>query len=255
MQRRKSLVIGTICGIVCMAALLLYAQELEDEVQKERAETLARFGGEQIEAYVAVRDIAVGEVLDATNCERRLWVGELLPQDAVLNLDEVEGMVLTSPVYAGEAITSRRFSQDAAPVLQVPDGLCAVSVPSKPVSAVGGSIEAGSSVDVYSTSGVATERIAASVLVLSTSAAVQEGGQGSDISWVTLAVDPRLVEGLIAAAQKAELYFALPAEGGVADVVGELSEEDPLEGAEENADVETEESDGRVADGSDGASD
>ena len=216
MRQRKSLIVGVICGIACVAAILLYAQELEAVAQAERAEVLGRFGGEQVEACVAVRDLAVGEALDASNCEKRLWVGELLPEDAVLDLADVEGEVLSSPVYEGEVITARRFSQDAAPVLQVPEGLCAVSVPSKPVSAVGGSIEAGSSVDVYSTSGIATEKIAASVLVLSTSATVQEGREGSsDISWVTLAVEPRLVEGLIAAAQKAELYFVLPSEGAM----------------------------------------
>lgn len=214
MRRRKSLIAGLVCGLLCVAAILLYAQELNDQVEAERAEALARFGGEQVEAYVATKDIAAGEAVSAANSEKRLWVGELLPQDAVLDLATVEGKTLSSPVYAGEVVSMRRFEELGAPALQVPEGLCAVSVPSKSVSAVGGSVTAGSAVDVYATSGTATERLAASVLVLSTSATSAEGEDSNDdISWVTLAVAPDLVQELIAAAQKAELYFTLPSEG------------------------------------------
>lgn len=218
MRRRKSLIAGLVCGLLCVVAILLYAQELNDQVEAERAEALARFGGEQVEAYVATKDIAAGEAVSAANSEKRLWVGELLPQDAVLDLATVEGKTLSSPVYAGEVVSMCRFEEQGAPALQVPEGLCAVSVPSKSVSAVGGSVTAGSAVDVYATSGTATERLAASVLVLSTSATSAEGEDSTDdISWVTLAVAPDLVQELIAAAQKAELYFTLPSEGASLD--------------------------------------
>lgn len=219
MRRKKSLIAGIVCGLLCVAAILLYAQELNAQVEAERAEALARFGGEQVEAYVATKDIAAGETVNSANSEKRLWVGELLPQDAVLDLAAVEGKTLSSPVYTGEVVSMRRFEEKGTPALQVPEGLCAVSVPSKSVSAVGGSVTAGSTVDVYATSGTATERLAASVLVLSTSATSVEGGDDSeaDISWVTLAVAPDLVEELIAAAQKTELYFTLPSEGAAVE--------------------------------------
>ncbi len=218
MRRKKSLIAGLVCGLLCIAAILLYAQELNDQVEAERAEALARFGGEQVEAYVATKDIAAGEAVTAANSEKRLWVGELLPQDAVLDLATVEGKALSSPVYAGEVVSMRRFEGRGAATLQVPEGLCAVSVPSKSVSAVGGSVTAGSTVDVYATSGTATERLAASVLVLSTSATSAEGDDAeTDISWVTLAVAPDLVQELIEAAQKTELYFTLPSEGASLD--------------------------------------
>lgn len=213
MRRRRSLIAGIVCGIACVAAILLYAQELNAEVEEERAAALARFGGEQVEALVATEDIAAGEFVDAGNSEKRLWIGELLPQDAVLDLESVEGKALSTPIYAGEVISARRFSEGESPALQVPEGMCAVSVPSRSVSAVGGSVKAGSMVDVYATSGTATDRIASSVLVLSTSAtSLQDEGAQDDISWVTLAVAPELVEELIAAAQKTELYFSIPFE-------------------------------------------
>ena len=75
MRRKKSLIAGLVCGLLCIAAILLYAQELNDQVEAERAEALARFGGEQVEAYVATQDIAAGEAVSAANSEKRLWVG------------------------------------------------------------------------------------------------------------------------------------------------------------------------------------
>ena len=213
MQRRKSLIAGILCGLACVAAILLYTQELYASVEAERSEALARFGGEQIEVYVATRDIAAGETLSSANAEKQLWIGELLPQDAVFDLAEVEGKTLSSPIYAGEVVSLRRFDEENTFTLQVPEGMCAVSVPSKSVSTVGGSVQAGSVVDVYATSGIATELLASSVLVLSTSATTATGDQeSSDVTWVTLAVSPELVEELIAAAQKTELYFAIPSD-------------------------------------------
>lgn len=213
MQRKKSLIAGIICGIACVAAILLYAGELNAAVEAERAEVLSRFGGEQVEAYVALEDIAAGESIDRTNTEKRLWVGELLPADAVFDLSDVEGKALSSAVYKGEVVTLKRFAEEGTASLQVPEGMCAVSVPAKSVSAVGGSVKAGSYVDVYATAGNSTERLASSVLVLSTSAtSAQKEGDEADVSWVTLAVRPDLVEEVIAAAQKTELYFSLPSE-------------------------------------------
>ena len=213
MQRRKSLIAGVLCGLACVAAILLYTQELYASVEAERSEVLARFGGEQVEVYVATRDIAAGETVSSANAEKQLWVGELLPQDAVFDLTEVEGMTLSSPVYVGEVVSLRRFDEEGTFTLQVPEGMCAVSVPSKAVSTVGGSVQAGSVVDVYATSGIATELLASSVLVLSTSATTATGDQEStDVTWVTLAVAPELVQELIAAAQKTELYFVIPSD-------------------------------------------
>ncbi len=213
MRGRKSLIAGLVCGLACVGAILLYAQELDAAVEAERAEVLARYGGEQVEVYVATRDIAVGETVSLANAEKQLWVGELLPEEAVFDLAEVEGKTLASPVYAGEVVLQRRFETGESSALQVPDGLCAVSVSAKPVSAVGGSVRAGSTVDVYATSGIATDLLASQVLVLATSATTSEGEEDStDVSWVTLAVEPDLVEELIAAAQKTELYFVLPSD-------------------------------------------
>lgn len=82
MQRKKSLIFGLICGIACMMGVFLYLQEAQALMEKEHQDALARYGGEQVEVYVATRDVLVGEVVDASNTEKRLWLAALLPQGA-----------------------------------------------------------------------------------------------------------------------------------------------------------------------------
>ena len=89
MRKGRSLVVGVVCGVVCVAGMMLYAHEIELNVEQERAEVLARYGSTQVEAYVATCDIAEGSKVDSTNVERRLMPGELLPEGAVTDLSQV----------------------------------------------------------------------------------------------------------------------------------------------------------------------
>ena len=155
-------------------------------------------------------DIAAGETVDAASIETRLWVADLLPADAVRSIDDAVGKKASSAIVAGEVLSERRFGgEDDA--LDVPEGLTAVSVPAKDVQAVGGADVAGSRVDMYATGGTSTDVIARSVLVLATSA----GSSTSDasVTWITVAVAAELVQEIVAAAQKTELYFTLPGDG------------------------------------------
>ena len=219
MRRRVHLAIGALCGALCVAGILAYAADLRADVDQERSEALARYGGEQVEILVATDDIAVGDMLDTTNAEKRLWLSELVPDDAISDHADVAALPVTSPIYAGEVVLRHRFDEREEVALQVPDGKCAISVPSKAVTAVGGSLRPGSKVDVYSVSGSATDLLASRVLVLSTSTTSEEkdANRKSDVTWVTLALDPAMVEEVITASQKSELYFALPSESASAN--------------------------------------
>lgn len=226
MHRKTNLIVGAICGALCVSSVLAYGAEVQSSFERERAEVLERYGGEQVEVCVATKDIEVGDVLGSANTETRLWLGELLPEGAVFSIEDMQGKPASSPIFKGEVVTQQRFEKSEHVALQVPDGLCAVSVPAKSVSAVGGSVEAGSHVDVYATSSAATDLIASSVLVLSTSSTEEQEKSGEgDITWVTLAIEPDLVKEVIAAAQKSELYFVLPSGE---ETVDEESGEDVL---------------------------
>lgn len=207
MKRSKTLIFGIVCGLLCAGAVLLYTQEVKANADEARAEALDRYGGEQIEVCVALRDIAIGEKIDATNTTTKLWVADLLPEGAIESFSEVSGKEATSLILSGEVLSEKRFL-NSEKSWDIPEGLCVMSVPAKDVQTVGGSLAAGMKVDVYAT-GTTTELLAEEVLVITTNTDGDENS-GSPVSWVTLALEPKTVQEVISASQKMELYFVLP---------------------------------------------
>ena len=226
MKRRTTTAAGIACGAVCAVCVLAFTQGVRAEADAARSEALARYGGEQIEVCVATRDIAAGEAVDASCMETRLWVADLLPAEAVRSTEEVSGKTASSAILAGEALSMRRF-QGVEGRVEVPEGLAAVSVPAKDVQAVGGAVRAGEKVDMYATGGTSTDLLASDVLVLATSASTDDAASDAQVSWVTVAVEPDRVQEVVSAAQRTELYFALP--GGEAS--GQAGDEREREGA------------------------
>ena len=169
MRRTKSWIIGIACGALCAVCVLVYLQDASAQVDAVRAEALERFGGEQVEVCVAKRDIAAGEVVDASSFEKRMWVTALLPDDPLTQDSDVLGKQVTSTVLKGEVLTSRRFEESPSSI-DVPGELTAVSVPARDVQTVGGALRPGMFVDVYATGSAGTTLIAHSVLVLATNA-------------------------------------------------------------------------------------
>ncbi len=210
MKRRRKTMVGLACGVLCAACVFVYLQSVRSESEAARAEALARYGGEQVEVCVAKRSVSAGEKIDAAAVETKLWVADLLPEEAIRTTADVVGRTATSPILAGEVVSLRRFGDKAA-ALDIPEGLAALSVSAKTVQAVGGALAPGAHVDMYATGDVSTAAIAKDVLVLATGASGSSPSSG-DVSWVTVAVDPEKVQEIIAVSRKAEVYFVLPAE-------------------------------------------
>lgn len=211
MKQKRMTIIAVACGVVCAACVAIFMMSVQGEAEAARAEALARYGGEQVEAYVATRDIVAGERVDLSAVETKLWVADLLPEKAVRAASDVVGKTATSAIYKGEVITTGRFESERDSI-DVPSGTQAVSVPAKAVQAVGGAIRAGMSVDIYSSGDSTTTALAQNVSVLDTSVGNSGSMVSSDNGWVTLAVEPEKVQELIAASNRTTLYFTLPGE-------------------------------------------
>lgn len=212
MRKRRTLIAGVLCGILCALCMTLFLYDVEARTQVTRAEALARYGGEQLEVCVAKRDIAAGETVAAADVETKLWVADLLPAGAVRSADEVLGKQPSSAILQGEVFSTKRF-EHTTQALDIPSGLAAVSVPARDVQAVGGALRPGMRVDVYSTGQTTTQRILSRALVISTNGAgSDEGAAGEALSWVTLAVSPESVREVVTAAQTSDIYFTLPGE-------------------------------------------
>ncbi len=210
MALKRKTIIGVISGIVCCVSVFLFTQSVQAQAYEDRNALLAQYGGDQVEVCVARRDIQAGETIDSSCLETKMWLADLLPSNAVTDVNEIVGLTTNSSIIAGEVISKNRFGGANAEI-EVPSGLVAVSVSAKEVQAVGGAITPGMQVDVYSTGNTSTTCIAQSVLVLSTSVSVYENNdQSTTLNWLVLAVPPESVEELIAAEEKTQLYFALP---------------------------------------------
>ena len=209
MKQRQITMVAIACGVLGALCVAAFMWAMQNQTNAARAEALARYGGEQVEVCVATRDVAAGERLDASALETRLWVADLLPDEAVSNATEIAGKTATSSILKGEVISKKRF-REVQGTLDVPAGQEAVSVPAKAVQAVGGAIRPGMSVDVYSLSGSGATLLARDVIVLATSMGDTGSLASTDSGWVTLAVNPERVEELIAASGKSNLHFVLP---------------------------------------------
>ena len=209
MKRRTTTAVGIACGALCAICVFAYMQSVRGEAEAARAEALSRYGGEQIEVCVARRDIAPGEKIDTSALETKLWVADLLPEQAVRAQSDISGQVASSPIFAGEVVSHKRFGETSSSI-EVPVGYVALSVPAKTVQAVGGALVPGTQVDMYASGDTTTQAIAQNILVLATSSSGSEGKEHADMTWVTVAIEPDRVQEIIAASHKTELYFSLP---------------------------------------------
>ncbi|MDR2108976.1 MAG: Flp pilus assembly protein CpaB [Coriobacteriales bacterium] len=244
---RKRLLLALAAGFIAVLLLWLYADTLRSEAQNARSDALAAYGGEQVEVFVATRDIAAGETLDSSNTALERWVADLLPAGALSEAAQVLGATLGVSLLKGEPVVEAKLGASFEPV-SVPDGLCALTISVDDVQAVGGAIGQGSAVDVYASGASGVILVVSDVLVLETSNGAQGMGSASEnsskttlfsspksraaLKWVTLAVAPRMVQQLLAAARDRNLTLVLP--GADASAVAPADVDD---GAADEADA------------------
>ena len=208
MKLDKTLVVGIACGLGCALCVGLYVVQVNDKAETARAEALARYGGEQLEVCVARRAITAGEVVDEGSVESKMWLVDLLPEQAITDRSDVVGKQIGSTVVQGEVISAGHLAVEESR-LDIPSGLTAISVPARDVQSVGGTLRSGMRVDVYATGEQGTDRLLENALILDSSASLDQT-RGSTSSWLTLAVPEQSVQELVVAAQQLELYFTLP---------------------------------------------
>ena len=223
MKGRKRMIAGVACGVLAALLMMVYMADVRAQALASREDAVQRYGGDTVEVCVATRNIPSGEMLRDSDVSMQLWVVDLLPDNVATSKGDVVGKTAQVTILANEPIAAAKVG-DAISTLSVPEGLCAVSVPSQDVLAVGGAIKSGSLVNVYSTGSSGAVLIGENILVLETSnsgAGIDSGGSvfgnasgRASVAWVTLAVTPESVEQLITASKHDGLYFALPGASG-----------------------------------------
>lgn len=223
---RKRIIVGAVSAVLAAICLLIAFADMQGQVASARDEAVERYGGEQVEVLVARRDLAVGQTLSEADVEMRTWVSALLPEGALRSVESAVGQRVSVPLFSGEPVIAAKVG-DEENSIDVPSGRSAVTVPADNVSALGGSLCAGTRVEVYTTVGTAPTLLASDVTVLETSSSSVAMGTSSSsslfssssastIAWVTLAVPPERVQETIAAASADALYLVLPGTSGEA---------------------------------------
>ena len=209
-MKKRLLIGGIACGIICALCVFFYTELVYAEADSKRSEALQRYGGEQVEVLVATRTIHPGETLDPSNCSSKTWLSDLLPEEALQNMDEIQGKQATSLILQGEVVSRSRFNNETKE-LDIPAGYVAIALPAQDIQAVGGSITPGNKVDVYAT-GNKTTCLGRNLEVLATSAGTEDNSSRTKITWVTLAVKPEKTQEFVTASESMEIYFTLPSE-------------------------------------------
>lgn len=205
MDRRKRLLISAMAGII--AAVVSYAaiSDARREADRVKREAMEQYGGDLIAVCVASREIEPGEKIDEGNTTVTEWASTLLPAGSIEGLSDAVGRTATARIPAHAPLAEAYFEHEEGAV-DVPRGMVAVSVASDCEHAVGGAIERGERVDVYTQGDALADKLASAKVVDSN---VLSAG-GGDVQWVTLAVRPSEVRELLAATSRGMVTLTVP---------------------------------------------
>lgn len=95
--RRVVLIRRVVAGVLVAGALVLAIRGQDGAVGSQAV-------------LVAVRDVAPGSALSASDVQVRRWPAALVPENALNSVDQVAGRVLAGAAGAGEPITSHRLA-------------------------------------------------------------------------------------------------------------------------------------------------
>src|SRR5438105_5970840 len=168
--RIRNILIAVGLALLAMLLTLFYVTNYKRSVQHSTT-------GVQI--YVAVRDLTAGTAGADIVKQHDLRVETVQQRDvvpgAISSPAQVSGLVLAAPVYAGEQVTLRRFSDVAAQGIrsQLKGTLRAVQLAGDPYQLLAGTLEAGDHVDLVAnlrldsnTNATATRIVLRNLLVL-----------------------------------------------------------------------------------------
>lgn len=206
MSKRFRIVFATACAVLCVMLCALYADHVQGEAERVRAEAIERYGGEVVTLVVATDALEPGDVITQANVAMRDWLADLAPEGALTSLDDVLGKEVGEPASKGLPLTDVNFRADET-MAEVPEGHVALTLPVNDQLGISRNVAQGSSLEAYQVSEEGTKLIATNMQVLSRpSTATISGAQ------VTIAVLPDDVSTVLSAAASNDLRLVVPAD-------------------------------------------
>jgi Flp pilus assembly protein CpaB len=170
--RIRNVVIAVGLALVAMMLTLFYVTNYKRSVQKE---------SHNVQVYVAARDITTGtsgaDIVKSHQLKLVLVQRKDVVPGAISNPDQLSNLISTGPLYAGEQVTVRRFSDVTAQGIrsQLKGTMRAVQVSGDPTQLLGGTLQTGDHVDLVAnlhltnqSAGAATRIVLRDLTVLAT---------------------------------------------------------------------------------------
>lgn len=200
--RIRNVLIAVGLALVAMLMTLYYVTNYKRSVQHSQGTVQVYVAAHDLQTGTAGADIVKQHDLKVANVQRR----DVVP-GAISTPSQISGLVLSEPVYAGEQVTLRPFSDVAAQGIrgQLKGTLRAVQIAGDPNQLLAGTLQAGDHVDLVAnlridpnTTATATRIVLRDLTVLSTSSdgAISKASSPSGGSSVILAVTDTQVQRL-----------------------------------------------------------
>jgi len=143
--RIRNIVIGVGLALVAMLITLLYVTNYKRSVQHDAASVQVYVAAHDVSGGVAGADLIKQSDLRPETVTRR----DVVP-GAISNPAQIQSLVLSGPLYAGEQVTLRRFTDAAAEGIraQLKGTMRAVQVAGDPNQLLAGTLRAGDHVDL-----------------------------------------------------------------------------------------------------------
>ena len=214
--RLRNVFIAVGLALVAMLLTLYYVTNYKRSVQNSQKSAQVYVAAHDVPAGTAGADIVKQHDLKVVSMERR----DVVP-GAISSSSQIRGLVLSQPIYAGEQVTTRPFSDIAAQGIraQLKGTLRAVQIAGDPNQVLAGTLQAGDHVDVVanlrldtSTNSMATRIVLRDITVLSTgagSALSKSSTSSSGASSVILAVTDTQVQRLFYVVKNADWTLEL----------------------------------------------
>lgn len=208
MSKRFRILLSALCALVVMVVCALYASHVRGEAERERLETLKRYGGDTVTLVVTNRVIEAGEVVSLADVSMRDWISSLAPEHAFLSLDDVVGKEVSVPATANVPLCALNF-RDETQIAEIPAGHVAVSVPVTEKLGLSSAVSVGSHVVAYRVGEGTAEVIGSSAIVL---AVPSSTGLSANRGSITIAAKAADVPVVLAAGSSGDLRLVVPAE-------------------------------------------
>ena len=214
--RIRNIVIAVGLALIAMMLTLFYVTNYKRSVQKDAASVQVYVAAKDVNAGAAGSDLVKGHVFRVESVQRK----DVVP-GAISSPDQVANLVLTAPMYAGEQVTMRRFSDVAAQGIrsELKGTMRAVQVAGDANQLLAGTLQAGDHVDLVANLRLNTDSAAAATRVVlrdltvltapndSTLSKVQSGSAGAQS--VILAVTDTQVQRLFFVLKNADWTLEL----------------------------------------------